>query len=370
VAINDSVPSNAIVSPVSPNLGHAPAMGVVTSIFTLPAVSTKKGARRAISGVTSNRMLPAVAPPKSKRGKAKPSQLPNRAVPSRAITSPDGADHASGAIQSMSVAPSNSLDDSIGNLVALYRSRLDFVSAKVKIELQIKAMQRREHMRAGCDKPTHAKCPGIYKLETEETSIIRNGALVPMEYQANQRLKAMLAELAEAPLPAGVLDFADNTRGFGRASLAQIIAEAGDLSRYANPAKLWSRMGLGLSPDGSTRYEGRSPRRRAAMFVIGTNFLLARQGPYKDLYDQRKAYERTKPPCGKMLKSAKGEEIGECRDADGANCCKAGHIHKRTQRYVEKRLLRDLWRLWNRNRSDVSQLPVATLSGCAPVATA
>lgn len=58
------------------------------------------------------------------------------------------------------------------------------------------------------------------------------------------------------------------------------------------------------------------------------------------------AATRPLPPCGKILKNKDGEPSGECRDADGANCCKAGHIHNRSMRYVEKRLLRDLWRVW------------------------
>ncbi|KKL16465.1 hypothetical protein LCGC14_2495310, partial [marine sediment metagenome] len=178
-----------------------------------------------------------------------------------------------------------------------------------------------------------------------DTELLREMALVPLDGQAKARLKAMLAELEL--LPAEVVAFADNIRGFGRPSLAQIIAEAGDLSNYEGPAKLWSRMGLGLAIDGSTRYEGRSPRRRSVMHVIGTNFLRA-GGPYKELYDERKAYEQTKPSCGKKLKKADGSEGGICK-TPGAECCKPGHIHNRTLRYVEKRLLRDLWRVWRQS---------------------
>lgn len=237
-----------------------------------------------------------------------------------------------------------SLSDVIANLVKLHRSRLNFVSAKVKIELQIKAIQRQEHARAGCTKATHATCPGVYDVTTPDIEILRELALRPLESQANARLKAMLDE-AKA-LPEGVLAFSDEVRGFGRPSLAQIVAEAGDLSHYANPAKLWSRMGLGLAPDGNTRYEGRSPRRRAIMAVIGTNFLRA-GGPYRELYNQRKAFEETKPACMKPLKNLKGEASGKVCKASDAECCKAGHIHNRTLRYIEKRLLRDLWKAWN-----------------------
>jgi hypothetical protein len=87
----------------------------------------------------------------------------------------------------------------------------------------------------------------VYKTTTPDIEILRTMALAPLEAQSQARLKAMLAELPA--LPAAVLAFADETRGFGRPSLAQIVAESGALSQYANPAKLWSRMGLGLSPE-------------------------------------------------------------------------------------------------------------------------
>ncbi len=288
----------------------------------LPPVSTDSGEGVQYCGVTQADPAPlAPSPPSVGVGQS------GRVTQTRAATSD----------VSLSVA--------IATLVQLHRSRLTFVSAKVKIELQIKAIQRQVHAQAGCPKATHATCPGVYKTTTPDIERLREVALDPLETEAEMRLKAMLAE-AKA-LPARALAFADETRGFGRPSLAQIVAEAGDLSHYANPAKLWSRMGLGLSPEHSSRYEGRSPRRRAIMAVIGGNFLKVKGGcPYRDLYDQRKAFEQTKPACMKPLKNKKGDPIGVCKDPD-AECCRAGHVHNRTLRYVEKRLLRELWRAWN-----------------------
>lgn len=296
--------------------------------------------------------MPAHASPSSKATADLP---PSAHVPSDLFpSSPDGGGHDVCVTHKLPASPVD-LSETIGGLAKLHRSRLTFISAKVKIELQIKAIQRQEHARAGCEKATHAKCPGVYKIETADIVSLREIALKPLEVQAQARLKVMLEDI-DCEALAHVVEFADETRGFGRPSLAQIIAEAGDLSGYANPAKLWSRMGLGLSPDRSSRYEGRSPRRRSLMHIIGDNFIRA-GGPYKEIYDARKAFERTKPPCGKTLKNAKAEPIGDCKDADGANCCKAGHIHNRALRYVEKRLLRELWRTWNRHPKETSERP-------------
>jgi hypothetical protein len=117
--------------------------------------------------------------------------------------------------------------------------------------------------------------------------------------------------------------------GFGDLGLAQIVGECGDLGNYSNPAKLWKRMGLHVVDGKAARKSkakgeimGYSPARRAIMFCIGES-LLKKQNAYRDLYLARKTVEAQKVPEGsKML------------------------WHRRAQRYVEKRLLRDLWRAW------------------------
>lgn len=288
--------------------------------------------------------LPHVANPSDAQKQAKSPASTLSSLPA------EGDPSSSAAPATFAVPPTSRLlasaaviEDAIANLANLHRSRMAFISAKVKIELQIKAIQRQEHARAGCEKAVHAKCPGVYKLETTDTMLLRQVALEPLEAQSKARLKAMLDELPA--LPQAVLDYADSIHGFGLASLAQIVAEAGNLSRYANPAKLWSRMGLGLSPEGGTRYEGRSPRRRAIMAVIGGNFVKAAKGTYRELYDLRKEFERTKPPCGKQSKQPDGSLGPACIDPE-ANCCRPGHVNNRTLRWVEKRLLLNLWRVW------------------------
>lgn len=236
------------------------------------------------------------------------------------------------------------LGDVICNLAMLHRSRMNFVTAKVKIELQIKALQRQAHAPT-CPKATHATCPGVYKIETPDILILREAALRPLEDNAQARLRAMLIECKA--LPAHVMAYVESIRGFGMASLAQIVAEAGDLSGYSNPAKLWKRMGVGLdnSAERPIRYEGRSPRRASIMSVIAGNFLKA-GGPYKAYYDQVKEFERSKPSCGKALKNLDGTPSGKtCLDPE-VGCCKAGHIHNRAMRKVAKRLLLNLWRVW------------------------
>lgn len=148
-------------------------------------------------------------------------------------------------------------------------------------------------------------------------------------------------------------------RGFGARSLAVIVGEAGNLSVYANKSKLWKRMGLAVidglrqgAPGAGASAEdwmvhGYNPMRRSAMFVIGD--ALVKQGAeYRAVYLARKAYERQRfeaagfivLPAARITRALKATSVSE------------GHIHARAQRYMEKRLLRDLWQAWNGRKAD------------------
>ncbi len=166
-----------------------------------------------------------------------------------------------------------------------------------------------------------------------------------------------LAELA-IQLPVWK-SFGESINGFGMRSLGVIVGEAGDLSNYATHSKLWKRMGMavmdglrqgqvekGLSKDDrNARYKehGYSPVRRSRMFVIGDTLIKA-AGPYRQVYLARKEFEAAKArangltvaPAAKIPAKRKDEFMSE------------GHVHRRAQRYMEKRLLRDLWKAWRR----------------------
>ena len=134
-----------------------------------------------------------------------------------------------------------------------------------------------------------------------------------------------------------VAAFVKATHGVGMLSLAGVIGEAGDLGLYANPAKLWKRMGLAVMPDGQRQRRvggveamdhGYSPKRRSLVWTIGDCFVKA-GGPYREVYDARKVYE-----------AARVDEEGKP--------FRPIVIHLRAKRYAEKRLLRDLWRHWRK----------------------
>lgn len=149
--------------------------------------------------------------------------------------------------------------------------------------------------------------------------------------------------------------FGDGVRGFGAASLAVIVAEAGDISLYANPGKLWKRMGLavmgdvrqgGLPKNASAEAwieHGYNRQRRSRMWNIGDALIKGnRDGQYRTIYLARKEYELARDPEMKPIKA-----------------------HRRAQRYMEKRLLKNLWQAWRRavDVSDTSvRMPAASRS--------
>jgi len=170
-----------------------------------------------------------------------------------------------------------------------------------------------------------------------------------------------------------VRDWVDepDQRGFGALGLAIIVAEAGtDLVNYPNPAKLWTRMGLGLFQDDNGKLVRQgglaksasketwiahqySPRRRSRIWTIGKALVNGNhQGTGEDKHDlkwrgiylARKTYERERAE-GRGLKVAPAGSIPKSRANEYMS---VGHIDSRAQRYMEKALLKQLWIEWQR----------------------
>lgn len=142
--------------------------------------------------------------------------------------------------------------------------------------------------------------------------------------------KAVEKTMTEAAKSLPIWAKVQHVRGFGPLSLAIIVGETGDLAEYSNPAKLWKQFGLApkdcyamTCKNGEQAY-AIPRRRRSAMWTIGDCLIKQNDGEYRQLYDTRKAKEHAKGN-GDMTKM---------------------HAHRRAQRYMEKRLLKNLWRAW------------------------
>ncbi len=155
--------------------------------------------------------------------------------------------------------------------------------------------------------------------------------------------KTLEKEMKQMAISLPVWPWVEKINGFAELGLAMIVGEAGDLSNYSNPGKLWKRMGLavfdGKSQRKSTNAEeaiamGYNPRRRSAMWTI-TDSLLKHTNEYQKLYRERRIYE-----CEKHPEFDKGidKKTGKPRVTK--------HCDRRSRRYAEKRLLLHLWRAW------------------------
>jgi hypothetical protein len=197
---------------------------------------------------------------------------------------------------------------------------------------------------------TGKPAPKGYEEETQRLTVFvraMQAAIEPLEKYRTSITKQMRALASQLP----VAEWADAQAGFSCFGVALIVGEAGNLSDYPTVSKLWKRLGLAVldgcrqgnpGKDASAEMwiaHGYCRRRRSTMWNIGD--ALVKQGNgYRDLYLLRKEIE-----C---------EKVGEdhptiCRrgpDPETGRMRYSMHCNRRAQRYMEKRLLRDLWQEW------------------------
>jgi len=259
----------------------------------------------------------------------------------------------------------------IAELQLQWRRRQNWHRAEKSLTLQIKAI-----CRGLCDGST-TEADRLYKamsvLDKNDNHLMHvdlayaasfplleaRAALEPHRAIVEKRMTKLIKELP-------VYNWAVSVKGFGPISLAGIIGEAGDLSNYSNPAKLWKRMGVGLV--GSERQRkckdavkaiehGYSPSRRSLVWTMGDS--MKKTGDeYRKVYLDRKVMEfqkafddglipcTTSKPTQKAWQDMFGLELEVVKKLDMKLHRSAGHMEKRAQRYMEKRLLRNLWRAW------------------------
>jgi hypothetical protein len=212
-------------------------------------------------------------------------------------------------------------------------------------EKEIKAMD--------ANKPFDLAAVDPEYIEVRDLILASIEAREPFDDVEAAALKRMV-QLAQT-LP--VWPWCEGIRGFGPASLAVIVGEAGDLGGYPKKGHLWKRMGVavidgtrqgGLSKNAKAAEwieHGYSRQRRSRLWNIGDALIKGNgDGEYRQTYLARKEYERERAraaglqvvPAAKIPKGRQSEFMSD------------GHIHLRAQRYMEKRLLRNLWQAWRR----------------------
>lgn len=188
--------------------------------------------------------------------------------------------------------------------------------------------------------------PEEYKQVIENVFIVATAANLGIEALKDQRKRyEVIMEGMVKTLP--IHDYWTMEKGCGSMGLAVLIGEIGNLSNYANPAKVWKRMGVavldGIRQGGLTKnsskeawkYHGYNKKRRSVLWTIGDCLIKTngKDGRYRKIYDERKIYE-----------------INRIEKSEDKPKYPAMAAHRRAQRYMEKTLLRDLWNEWTGNK--------------------
>lgn len=232
----------------------------------------------------------------------------------------------------------------IAEIIEAVRQRKDYHSAEKRITLQVKGICRRI---VGGDKLEANKLyKRIIKDDSEHYTSV--AFLLPIRASIKETRMGVEKHLASLALQLPVANWWCSFKGLGLLGLALIVGEAGDISGYSTPAKLWRRFGLavfhGTAQGHVKSFNGRygramgadaiehgyAPARRSVMWTIHDSMFKS-QGPdaaLRRLYDERKNYE--------LLRGTE-----------------KGTAHRRAGRYVEKRLLLMLWQEWRKTQLSI-----------------
>jgi hypothetical protein len=263
-------------------------------------------------------------------------------------------------VQSMEKLSAQNYTNGIGSICETLRElkaqRNDLVRVRVALTNRGRAVCRRfVDVRGKNDKKGLKRADDLYKeicaihkdlggratCDTQSTPAAKAYLWCQPMFQARDTIerseKQLRNEMTKLAAKLPVCKWVDTVKGFGHTNLACIIGETGDLSLYANPAKVWKRLGLAVF-NGKRQCKtlnkelaikmGYSPTRRSAVWTLGDCIIKAQgkgenAGKYRKIYDGRKACEFEK---NKKMTPA--------------------HAHNRAKRYMEKRLIRDLWKVW------------------------
>jgi hypothetical protein len=192
-----------------------------------------------------------------------------------------------------------------------------------------------------------------------------------LQFQVKQ-LESAMVQVAKQ-LPIAVWVERKEQRGFGLLFAAIVLGETGDLANYANPAKVWRRLGCapftkdGVTHMGSTWRSnkkkpslskedwtefGYSPRRRSIAFLIGDNIVkLNADGPYRARYNESKEAAKRNhpewticPKCDGTGKNTRGKNCTNCKGTGRV----AMHVHRHAMLLATKLLLKNFWVEWNK----------------------
>lgn len=228
----------------------------------------------------------------------------------------------------------------VATIVDLWRQRCAIQRTAISVSLQAQAMCRR--------------VLGDKEAARKEWSLIQKGkgtnpdlAMVVEPYRqmvdmAEAHAKGLEKQLTKLVRKLPLWAWAKDVRGLGELSVAGIIGGAsGNPGDYKSVSALWKRFGLAVIEGQRQRrvsdpelalIHGYAPERRAFAYVVACNLMKSQgsEGPYRALYDRRKAYEME----------------------ERADPVPKAHAHNRALRVMVKELLKDVFLMDRRLRAE------------------
>lgn len=230
-------------------------------------------------------------------------------------------------------------------LIEKHRYRWQMIRARQRLELQGMAFCRRF-----CDGDKVAGSKLWFEVDKAEDHHLR--VWVQPFFEAMKPLlaaqSAVEKELSKLVRQLPVYAWAEGIKGLGDVSLSAIIGEcAFPVGEYKSVAAVWKRMGLAVINGGRQRRiagdaaieHGYNAERRAIMWNIGASLIKQQIRSVKG--EDGKKIEGSSFPIGEFGRVYLERKAYELTKTD-----KPIVAHARAQRYMEKRLLRELWKAW------------------------
>jgi len=280
--------------------------------------------------------------------------------------------------------PSAKMASICSELQALERTRVVYIKSRIKISNRIQAiiagtlgysagMKDEERKKKMQEAGQLIKQISKGEIDHPMKELVLNH-LLPIDGFLNcQKATDDVAVGFAKDLPVASWTELPEQRGFGIPRLAVIIGETGDLSNYANPAKVWKRMGCapysyqeqnlmgatwrggkhGKLPASEWSEFGYSPRRRAIAYIVGElllklNYLVP---PKKD--ENKKLIEGTGIPGPYRQRYLDGRRVFEEKHSveirEKPKLYPPLRCHYHGMLLATKLLLKNLWIEWHNN---------------------
>lgn len=239
-------------------------------------------------------------------------------------------------------------DPLVAQIVQLHRMRRRWLKARNALILQGKAFGR-----AVCDGDKEAGSAAFDRVMKGKTGPNDDDlamALVPFIASIEQfdaTIKPVEKQLEKLAKKLPIAPWAKGVTGLGWGSIAAIVGEAGDLSKYPSVAGVWKRMGLAVI-DG----DGRQRKVADADRALAHGYNPERRSVVWNMADSMSKHQRTwfDKETGEVRKPA--GQYGIVLEAEKAKALEKGlsklHAENRGKRHMSKAVLKDMTLEWRR----------------------